>query len=84
VMIGKPFEGEDGIWASPVAAEGLFGRLTDIRGSGSLQALCLAISLARKLLEDFIGRGGKVLHPQDRVEWSREDLAPIFGDLARH
>ena len=76
MRIGRPYEGTDGEWACPVATEGLHGRHPDIRGTDSFQSLCLASSLVRRLLEDLVTRGGKVLHLEDRTEVS---LSAVFG-----
>ena len=76
VRIGRPYQAADGEWACPVETEGLHGRHPDICGTDSLQSLCLASSLVRQLLEDFVAKGGKVLHPDDRTEVS---LSALFG-----
>ena len=77
VRIGRPYEIDDGEWACPVETDGLHGRHPDIHGSDSLQALCLASSVVRRLLDDFIAKGGKVLHPDDRTEVT---LSAMFGN----
>jgi hypothetical protein len=50
VRIGKPFRAGDDDWACPVEAEGLVGRLADIHGVDSFQALILAQGLLRNLM----------------------------------
>jgi hypothetical protein len=60
VEIGTPYQcGEDlKEWACPVAVRPLYKRLHDAHGSDSFQSLCLAISLAQDLLQDFREKGG--------------------------
>jgi len=76
VRIGRPYDTGEGDWACPVETQGLHGRGPDIHGVDSLQSLCLASSLVRGLLEDFVAKGGKLLHPGDRTEVA---LSSIFG-----
>ncbi|MGD0948829.1 MAG: hypothetical protein ABSA52_15565 [Candidatus Binatia bacterium] len=66
--IGRLYDSGAGDWACPVTLRGLYDRLTDIHGVDSLQALCLAASLVRKLLTSFVDDGGRVLHPEDESE----------------
>jgi len=66
--IGRPYDTGAGDWACPVSLRGLYDRLADIYGVDSLQALCLAASLVRKLLTSFVDDGGRVLHPEDESE----------------
>ena len=63
IELGKPYRAAEREWACPVAIRGLYDRLHDIRGVDSLQALCLAASLIRSLLEDYIQNGGTLMHP---------------------
>ena len=50
VAVGHPYPTMEGDWACPVEIAGLHGRLTDVHGTDSLQALCLAIKLVGSLL----------------------------------
>ena len=56
----------------------LHERLADMAGEDSLQALCMAVSVLRSLLEDVTAKGGHVLDPSDRSECQ---LDTIFGRL---
>ena len=60
VEIGTPYQcGEEPEeWACPVAVPPLYKRLHDTHGSDSFQSLCLAISLAQDLLQNFREKGG--------------------------
>jgi hypothetical protein len=79
VRIGKPYCISAQEWASPVELRGHEPRYPDIRGADPLQALCLAISLIRSRLEDFMSKGGKVLHVEDGSLWGARELAATFG-----
>jgi hypothetical protein len=76
VRIGRPYEVSESEWACPVETDGLYGRHPDIHGADSLQSLWLASSLVRRLLEDFVANGGKVLHSGDRTDVT---LSAMFG-----
>lgn len=52
-----------------------------MRGSSSLQALSLAISLLRRRVEDFIDKGGKVLDPETEEEYPLAGIWATFGDV---
>ena len=77
VRIGKPYRFAKR-WACPVDS-GLHGRVADARGGDSFHALCLAISLVRALVEDFLERGGRILDPEDGTEWPRDSIGALFG-----
>ncbi len=64
--IGAPYCTETGEWACPVGLQGLYDDLPDVRGEDSFQALCLAIGLAQKLLQDFVDEGGTLSVDGDR------------------
>ncbi|MBX3485152.1 hypothetical protein [Phenylobacterium sp.] len=60
IGIGTPYRCTTGEWACPVKLTGLYESLADARGGDSLQALCLALSLAFDLLQDVRDRGGRL------------------------
>jgi hypothetical protein len=64
LRIGAPYRASDVDWACPVGIAGLYDHLADQHGIDSWQALMLAQSLARTLLEGVIADGGKVLVSQ--------------------
>jgi hypothetical protein len=78
IRIGKPYRTTKQDWGCPVDS-GILGRVADARGVDSFQALCLAISLVRALVEDFLDKGGRLLDPGDRSEWPRDAIPAIFG-----
>jgi hypothetical protein len=65
VQIGIPCQcGNDPEeWACPVSLTPLYKHLHDAHGGNSLQALCLAVSLALDLLQDFKEKGGALRFP---------------------
>jgi hypothetical protein len=79
VEIGTPYMRETGEWACPLALEGLYETLLDARGEDSLQALCLAISLALDLLDDIRRKGGRLLWDEDEFQLE----AYAFGAAVR-
>ena len=82
LRVGRPYKvaGSES-WACPCELAGFEGRHPDIHGNDSMQALCLAVSLLRRRLEDFIEKGGKVLDPSDEGECSPEGIWAAFGDV---
>lgn len=51
IGIGCPFVDENGTAKCPVSMEGLYGRLSDVAGVSTLQALLLAARLVHSLLK---------------------------------
>jgi hypothetical protein len=82
VSVGEPYENGSGGWACTVALQGLYARLADIHGADSLQALCLALTLVRDLLEDVLERGGHFLDPQDGAPVELKSYFGRIGDSA--
>lgn len=76
--VGRPYQAATGEWRCAVELSGLHERLADMAGQDSLQALCMAASMLRNLLEAVREKGGDVLHPSDRSECQ---LDAIFGRL---
>ena len=76
LRIGKPYRSSDVDWACPVEADGLFGRLVDIHGVDSFQALILAQGLLRNLLRHE-AEDGSIFWWADTHE--RLDIDEMFG-----
>ena len=74
--IGAPRQVGDEEWACPVSLSGLHERLHDVHGASSLQALCLAASVLRRLLTDFIEDGGQLFLEDGAEPFS---VAACFG-----
>jgi hypothetical protein len=73
VSIGAPYSRANGSWACPVELTGLHASPAEIAGDDSLQALCLGVQFAGKLLTAFVQRGGRLRTPDD----DPEDLFPL-------
>ncbi len=54
----------------------LMHRAMDVKGVDSLQALCLALSLADFHLREFINSGGRLLWPNSGESFTTDDLLP--------
>jgi hypothetical protein len=78
--IGQPYRAATGEWLCPVRLTGLHERLPDMAGADSLQALCMAASLVRSLLEAVVDEGGRVLDAASRSEYP---LDAVFGRVGR-
>jgi hypothetical protein len=74
--VGRPYRADTGEWRCPVQLAGLYGPFPDMAGEDALQALCMAASLLRALLEDVVEKGGQLLHAAGR---SAYDLDATFG-----
>lgn len=79
LMIGKPYPVDTGEWVCPVTLPGAQGRLTDIRGVDSWQALMLSTRAIRELLGHFVDVGVKLLSEAGGEEISVGD---VFWDGA--
>jgi hypothetical protein len=78
IRVGRPYEAGTDEWACPVELVGFERRYPDIRGSDSMQALSLALSLAWQRVQDFVNKGGKVLDTE-RHPYSLDELRKILG-----
>lgn len=68
-MVGPPYRAATGEWRCPVRLSGPYERLPDMAGVDSLQALSMAASLVRSLLEGAVAQGGRVLDAATRSEY---------------
>ncbi|WP_266183195.1 hypothetical protein [Dyella humicola] len=77
IEIGAPYswQGDEDEWACPVKLHPLYPNLRDIHGGSSLQALCLAISLAKSLLDAFLEKGGELTYGENGTF----DVNAVFG-----
>jgi hypothetical protein len=74
LRIGRPYRASDVDWACPVEAEGLFGRLADIHGIDSFQALVLAQRLLRTLMYREVENGGTFWWADTHEELNIEEM----------
>ena len=85
--IGAPEQISLDEWRCEVRLDGLHDALHPMHGADSVQALCLALGLAGKLLRDFVARGGRLLDAAVSADPTRESDWPIdayFLPFASH
>ena len=63
LRLHAPEEAPTGEWQCTLRLDGLIDELAPVSGDDSLQALCLALLLAARLLRRFIAGGGRLLDP---------------------
>ncbi len=78
VRVGRPYRVTKNDWACAVALTGLEPRFPDMHGYGALQALCMALALARMRLNDFVESGGRIFDVSGG-ELDARTLRAIFG-----
>lgn len=80
--LASPRRRSDGVWISAFAVDELH-EAQEMAGEDSLQALCMATSMIRALLERFIAQGGQVLSPDDRSDFPIEATFGLMGASSR-
>ena len=80
VGVGRPRRDSSGCWFCPTRWHD-FDKAKPIYGEDSLQALCLGLALIRARLQDFLGKGGRLLAAEDRHEFSREEFEAYFSKI---
>ena len=78
VRVGAPYRAGADEWACAVAVDGLQGRLRDVHAGSSLQALCLATSLARSIVGGFVEERGQLNYAGTAEAF---DVNACFGGL---
>ena len=84
LQIGKPYEAETGEWVCPVAMIGLQGRLRDVRGADSWQALQLAQRMIGVLLDLFVETGGRLFWEKNGEEVKVHELFNLPDPAEEH
>ena len=79
LRIGAPRPGNHDDWVCSCEVAGMSPRLTDMHGIDSMQALLLAINLARGQLNHFANSGGKFYWPGDEASGCIS-VAELLGD----
>ena len=62
--IGQAYQTADGFWRTPVALQGLDGRLCDICGEDSLQSLSLAVEMVHAVWHPSLRMASSCLIPR--------------------
>lgn len=79
LRLSAPEQAATGEWRCMLRLDGLVDDLPPVSGDDSVQALCLALLLAARLLRSFVASGGRLLDPLDGdEEWP---LDAYFGWL---
>ncbi len=79
VRVMRPEATPDGDWKCHLDGHDIVrGPRAGVHGVNSLQALSLAIRLARQLLRDFVARGGRLYLCEDGS--GEVDVDVLFGD----
>jgi hypothetical protein len=76
LRVDEPRQHGNGTWSCVLSLRGLYDNLAAINGEDSLQALCLALRLAERLLREFVAAGG-------RLELETGDPFPIDAIFGR-
>lgn len=61
--LGAPEQAPTGEWRCSLRLDGLADDLAPVSGDDSVQALCLALMFAARLLRRFVASGGRLLDP---------------------
>jgi hypothetical protein len=79
LWLTAPEQVPTGEWRCAVHLDGIVDDLPPVAGEDSVQALCLALLLAARLLRRFVAGGGRLLYPLGGDEdWP---LEAYFGGL---
>jgi hypothetical protein len=76
--LARPHRLAEDEYACAVALDGLHENLPEIHAVSSLQAVCLAASLLRNVLSDFVERGGRLKYGETDED---VDIAACFGNI---
>ena len=77
--VGIPYKDDEDLYRCPVELDGVDSRYLDIAGQGSMQALCLALSLLATRLTHLLEDGERFVYAADRSPWDASALAATFG-----
>jgi len=80
--LASPTRRRDGMWVSAFAVDGLH-EAQEMAGEDSLQALCMAMSMIRALLERFVAQGGRVVCPDDGTDFPIDATFGLMGAASR-
>jgi hypothetical protein len=79
--LASPTRRRDGTWVSAFVVDGFYEK-QEMVGVDSLQALCMAMSMIRALLERFLAQGGRVLTPEDGTGFPLDATFGLMGTAA--
>ncbi len=81
VMIGRPYLASELEARCPVELRGFESQYPDISGSNTLQALCLALIIVRRRLEDALDKGCILTATEGGEPYDRVDIAALFSGV---
>lgn len=81
VLIGRPYVVGEHEARCPVELRGFEPQYPDICGTDTLQALCLALTLVRRRLEDALDKGCTLSAAEGGEPYQREDVAALFSGV---
>jgi hypothetical protein len=81
IRIGQPYVVSAIEARCPVEVRGFEPQYPDICGNDTLQALCLAIGLVRRRLEDAMKKGCVITNSENDPAYTAADLAALFSGI---
>jgi hypothetical protein len=85
-QIGTPYHDERGSWACPVLLTSIDGKVREIHGEDSMQALLLAIRFIHSMLRSLLQKGSRLVDPLGVTESPSNPNFPLeayFGSLGQ-
>ncbi len=79
VDVGKPRYDERGSWSCPILLGGIDGKIREIHGEDSMQALCLGLRFIHSVLQSELIRGQRLLQIGEGTEDVDFPLDAYFG-----
>jgi len=80
IKIGRPYRVSHGEAACPLTIDGLYGKLSDIRGVDTFQALSLAMKMVQLTLKAWEEKGAVFLISEDGKEYP-DNIDAMFGEI---
>jgi hypothetical protein len=74
VILEPPYHSDEGCWYCPTHIDGLHNLKINVAGEDSIQSLCLALSLVKSELDDFVSRGGRLFHAGTDCEYEFQSI----------
>jgi hypothetical protein len=81
VVIGRPYLVSELEARCPVELRGFESQYPDISGTNTLQALCLALTIVRRRLEDALDKGCILSDAEGGEPYDPEDVAALFSGV---
>ena len=85
-QIGAPYYDSRGSWACPVLLTSIDGKVKEIHGEDSMQALLLAVRFIHSMLRSLLEKGSRLVDPLGVTESPSDPDFPLeayFGRLGQ-